>query len=165
MAKYSKKIKENVDSFYSHIGSSILSLKGKWWNKYRVKSRLRWLNIWACGHRKKFFAYSIGVMIAILACDIVSSIALAGRSDSDPLRLGELTEQTSFLDEMQQIKRNSETIKNQQEKLVAQGNLIINRLDSLTKLKTKTHDDSVQIVSLYRKLELINNFINNDSQH
>ena len=165
MAKYTKKIKENVNYFYSLIGSSVISLKGECWNKYRIKSRLRGLNIWACGHKKKFFAYSIGVMVAILACDIVSSIALAGRSDSDPLKLNELTEQASFFDEMQKINRNNETIKNQQEKLVAQGNLIINRLDSLTKLKTKTHDDSVQILSLYSKLELINNFINNDSQH
>lgn len=107
----------------------------------------------------------LGIMLLILVGDIVSTILVTNKGSEDSLRLAELSEQTKFLDEMQQIKRNSESIKIQQEKLVAQGNLLIYHLDSLANLKTKTHEDSVQIASLYYKLELINNFIQNDSQN
>lgn len=164
MAKIIKKIRDNVRNIHSGLLSGAEYFSSKYLGKYKIDVKIRFCNIWARRNKRLFFAGVIGVMIIILAIDISSSIILA-RNNGDPLQLDNFSESVKVFDNLQTINRNNEVIRRQKEKLSSAGELLISRLDSLTRITHKSHEDSVKIVETYHKLELINNFINNETEY
>lgn len=130
----------------------------------RLRERIGNANLWCSSHPRRFMGIVIGTCSFILVYSMVSlaSASLGEKTESqeDENFISDKVEMIQpTLNGMRQIQEGKRMENYELKKLTDRGLQIRNELDSLLALEYKTHEDSVRIVSDYRHLQDIVNFL------
>lgn len=161
MFKLKKKGKESA----SRIHSAIRGWAAPWCErisqKIRLHGRVRLANIWGRKHPKLLMWYFCGIMVLNILLGTAYSLFVEHRDEPalDPERFAS---SMKVFDGLQQVNRNREAVKESYRTLMATGNTVLNELDSLMAIKEKNHQDSIEILIRYQKIQTLNNFIGNE---
>lgn len=153
MFKFSKKYREHSARLHHHIKETLSPafqfLKGK----SRFEGRKRLFVRWSGKNPKKVMvAYSIAAVL-LLACNIAGLVyPTSNEVDRDPLNLSRLSSSQEVFNGMSEINNNRQILRSTVEQYAEKSLAVAYRLDSLIKVENKTHQDSLDIAILYRKL-------------
>lgn len=126
----------------------------------RYHGRKRLANRWARHNPKKFMYSYISLAAVILIYTIVSTFLFEKKQEK---RVFSVSQTMSEVDMHQnRIRENEMLIKAEIKSFAEESILMANELDSLSKLETKTHSDSVRMANLLNALSTAYN-INNDN--
>lgn len=155
--KITKKIKQKTGllwgSFY-RLASKHLSRLDKC---LRIRARIRFSNIW-CKQNPKWFVSIVVIMFSL------TLIPLGFHPDSDSSwkrATQEMQSKADVISKFNEIQSRKVETRNSLNDVVKKGITIRQKIDSLLKIKNKTHEDTVEIQSRYKQLKIIYNFLNN----
>lgn len=127
-------------------------------SKLRLKGRIVLANRYAKKNPKKFAGTFAISMIFIFALNFFSLAYNNAKTDENN-SINNLMEINSTFNGMTKLQNNRETIKEHYEKIIKEGLNLTNRLDSLNNLNYKSPSDSVEIVFIINRLNVINKIL------
>lgn len=155
-----RKQKNKIIQASSHVKSTMAEylspLRSYISDKWKLKGKIRLLNIWAKRHPKRFMASFLVTMLCIFFLDVVITSAIKDNAKKGSLPM--LIVSQNF-DGMRKIENNRENIKSVFSKIVEDGNILIAELDSLKRIENKTREDSIAIINIANQLYNINKIL------
>lgn len=122
--------------------------------RHRIAARIRLANRWATKNPKKTAAH---VVSSLLVMFVMNIIVTGARLESQEPKLSEIAQVEPIFDGFRRIQANKETHRNRIADLTRQGNELRHDIDSLMSIPSKSHDDSIKIVTRYKQLEQVAN--------
>lgn len=127
----------------------------------RYHGRKRLANRWARHNPKKFMYSYISLAAVILTYTVVSTFIFEKKQEKRAFSVAQTLGDVDM--HQNRIRENEMLIKAEIKSFAEESILMANELDSLSKLETKTHTDSVRMVNLLNALSSAYN-INNDNK-
>ncbi|MBD5357590.1 MAG: hypothetical protein HDR88_11385 [Bacteroides sp.] len=130
--------------------------------RYRLAARIRLANSWASKHPKKTFGYVVGTLLTVLFCDI----AVTGiRAESQMENMNHIANVEPIFNGFRAIQANKESQRQTILEMTGQGQTLRHELDSLIAIPRKSHNDSVEIIRRYTRLEnIVKSLKQNDNE-
>ena len=130
--------------------------------RYRLAARIRLANSWASRHPKKTFGYVVGTLLTVLFCDI----AVTGiRAESQMENMNHIANVEPIFNGFRAIQANKESQRQTILEMTGQGQTLRHELDSLIAIPRKSHNDSVEIIRRYTRLEnIVKSLKQNDNE-
>lgn len=127
-----------------------------------MKARIVLANRWARHHPKRFFVYFLVCMASLVTVN-ETIYFLVKKNHQNNTATSVLAIRPVF-DGIHRIDANREGLKMQLNLLIDEGNTLLNSLDSIYNLPVKTHNDSIEIHRLMKKIETISNILDNETE-
>ena len=152
--KIFKKTKAKKDA---KIAKGIRSLAAK----IKIKEKIDQANKWADANKKRTSCITIGILLLSL---IIGSWLTLTATTNEATMLSGMSEIQPMFDGMHRIQKVKDMQIEQTTELTNKGKQLKHELDSLVSLPVKTHKDSTDIVVKYRQLEIVVEYLENDSK-
>lgn len=119
----------------------------------RIESRIRIANRMARAHPKRvMIGYSL-FAVTIFTATILSDLVFSHRNTTDTsLRLDEIPVINQGMSYISISEANNEKLKQELSEMGKKGMILYQEMDSLSKLQTKSHEDSLRISNIYNIL-------------
>ena len=152
------KTKRNLqkEKFHSIIRNYAFDLKNFINKKIRAKGRIKIANRWAKNNPRQFFVSFLSVMAMIILINV--SLYIFRKHNRERL-IDESIFKTQLIVSRQRIDENNEKIKNQYHALLQEGLILTNQLDSISKLKVRTHTDTIEMTRIIAQLNVISKLL------
>lgn len=152
MKSLGKTLRDNRRRTHSRIAGWLRPRLGAVGTKYRVAARIRIANRWASRHPKRTFGYVAGSLLMVLVCDVMVTGIRAEMKEPDVSMIANVE---PVFNGFRTIQSNKERQRRTILEMTATGQSLHREIDSLIALPSKTHADSVGIISRYNRLESI----------
>jgi len=135
----------------------------------KLRERIGHANQWCLSHPRKFMGIVLGLSSLIIIYTLISvvvsfSVPQEGSQQDESFMTDKVESIQPTLDGMRKIDDTKKVVNIELKRLTDKGLQIKNELDSLLALENKSHEDSVRIVSDYRQLKDIVNFLNKEKK-
>lgn len=135
----------------------------KLFKQLQVREKVIKANIWADCHRKETTFITIGILSFSLVASVLSSLAaIKKESDDKENFVSGIEDVQPLFQGLQQIQNSKDYQKEQISGFVLKGRILKNELDSLLRIRDKSHEDSLQIMIKYKQLEIITRNLKNE---
>ena len=156
MGLYKKKMKTSRESRLTRLLRLSLRYLFK---KARFRDRIEKANQWAERNKGKTAAMTVGSLLLMLVVGTV--MTLTGHGNGDDGIVEGIAPVNPMFEGLHRIHDNKTYQLSQVEKMTMRGKRLKYELDSLIRIPSKSHDDSLQILIKHRQLELIVNNLEN----
>lgn len=131
---------------------------------WKLRERVAKANTWANDNPKKFFHWTVGILVGCFVLTVVFTVVSFMTDNSKqqkPLvgKDGQIEDIQPMFDGLHRIEENRKQIKSGVKDMTDKGLEIKKELDSLVNLPVKSHEDSVRIYQDYSQLQNIVNFL------
>lgn len=121
-----------------------------------IREKVIKLNFWAEKNKRKMFYFSISFLFALFVLNgIITAFSFNEDNANNESVMNQIEDVNSVIQGFKQIENTKYNNKEQYSNLIYKGKQIKCELDSLLALKTKTHNDSILIISKYKQLNII----------
>ncbi len=127
--------------------------------KTRCRERIESGNRWAEQHKGRTSAMTVGTLLLLLVIGTVMTITEKKEPDSNIIE--GIAEVNPMFQGLQRIQDNKAYQMSKMGEMTLKGKRLKHELDSLIRIPSKSHDDSLQIVIKHKQLELIVNNLEN----
>ena len=160
MKSIRKTIRNNRQKTWNLLQSRLQPKLGAIGTRYRLAARIRLANAWAMKHPKRTFACVVGLLLFLLAGDILLNNGMAGTKEPDVATIGNIE---PVFHGFHAIQANKDIHRQTLLGLTGKGQAIKQELDSLIAKPRKSHTDSIRIIRQYKQLEsIVKSLKNND---
>ena len=157
-----KKVRGKAQAVHRTIRELLSPLIARLGDRLRLSGRIRLANIWARKHpRTLMFNYS-AFAVLLLGITLLSDSFGQSEKQEDPLSLKSIPSMSHRLQSLSNTEIQNERIKREVAQFGQMGMRLYNELDSLLKLPTKTHEDSLRIATNYK---ILNDTFNKNDGH
>lgn len=152
MKKEMKRAKEAKTKWEQETKGKVESFVRKLSRQWKLQERMDAANAWAVKHPKHTVAMTIGALVCSLGLGIVVSL-YTPQPNGDIV--GEIEDVQPMFTGLQSIQNGKNVQVREIGQLAIRGQRLKWELDSLVHIPVKTHQDSMLIISKYRRLEMI----------
>lgn len=145
-----KKLKKKRREVHGKFVGSMKDGCGRLGIRLRLKERIDKANSWAAAHPKRTAAFTIGALVLSLLMNFL--ITAVAPQTNEP-KLDDIADVQQMFDGMRQIQQGKTAHQSIVAGYVVEGQVLRREVDSLRRLPVKSHEDSVRIVSCYKRLE------------
>lgn len=157
-----KKGREKAQAIHRTIREQLSPHLARLGERLRLRGRIRLVNIWARKHPRKLMFYYSAFAVLLLGITLLSDSFGQSEKQEDPLSLKSIPSMSHRLQSISNMEIQNERIKRETAQFGQMGMRLFNELDSLLKLPTKTHEDSLRIATNYR---ILNDTFNKNDGH
>ena len=152
MKSLGKTLRDSRRRTHSRIAGWLRPRIGAIGTNLRLAARIRIANRWASRHPKKTFGYVAGSLLMVLVCDVMVAGLRAEMNEPDVSMIANVE---PVFNGFRTIQSNKERQRRTILEMTATGQSLRHEIDSLIAIPSKTHADSVGIISRYSRLESI----------
>ena len=151
------KIKDKIAQFQQQATNAVRPKVRRLSDRLRIPARIRLANRWGAKHPKRVFAISFTtvfcLMVGSIASDFYSFAKSRNAKTESPSLISDIPSIQSITDYNNHINDQKSVSRHIVGEIGNTGLRLKAELDSLMDLPVKTHEDSLQIVNKYRRLE------------
>lgn len=151
-----KKGREQATKLHKIIVENAAPFVNRLSHKLRLSGRKRLFCRWGRNNPKRVVAM-YGIFVVVILCwNILGLVGVRNvpQKHSDPLKLAEMSSVSNPFDGMMTINQNREMIRNTITSLAETNLMLAHRLDSLINLDSLSKRDSIEIASIYNRLNI-----------
>ena len=154
--------REKARRFHDTLKAQISPHIARLGERFRLSARIRLANRWSQKHPKRVMTYYLTFSFCLLAFSIILDFFPHGIKETETLGLESIPSMSHRLQSLSNTEIQNERIKHEVAQFGQMGMLLYNELDSLLKLPSKTHEDSVRIATNYK---ILNDTFNKKQRH
>lgn len=156
-----KKGRQRAKEIHDSLNGYLFPWYRKFLSKIASHRKMKELEKWAISNKKKFTVSIALFFLGLISINLISYSMFKNKDNGNSL-FPKIETENQILSGIQSIRDNNDMIRSETSKLIATGEKLINQFDSIGRISNKTHEDSVKLVVLYEKINMISNFIEND---
>ena len=131
----------------------------KLFKQWEIRERIIKANHWASMHKKRTAVLTVSALSIIL-----TSLLSIKNEERESNFMNEIENVQPMFQGIRQINNSKAVQQEEYAALINRGEKIKKELDSLIALPSKSHDDSLKILTDYKQLTIITNNINNNEE-
>ncbi len=152
MKSLRKTLRDSRHKTHSKIASWLRPHLGAVGTRYRLAARIRIANRWATRHPKRTFGMVVGSLLLVLVSDMMVTSVRAEMNEPDVNMIANVE---PVFNGFRTIQSNKDRHRRTIIEMTSKGQSLRHEIDSLIAIPSKTHADSVAIISRYSRLESI----------
>lgn len=136
----------------------------KLFKQWEIRERIIKANHWASMHKKRTAVLTVSALSISLVIGILTSLLSIKNEERGSNFMNEIENVQPMFQGIRQINNSKAVQQEEYAALINRGEKIKKELDSLIALPSKSHDDSLKILTDYKQLTIITNNINNNEE-
>lgn len=142
-----KKGRQAAAKYHGFLSQLFNTQKESWRKKTRFEGRKRLTNIWAKKHPYRIVAIYGILAVVLISWNVVEYIYFKDRNE-DKTEYQDLKATRTAFNSISVLANNEEIMREEISNLGMKGEQMLEELDSLCKLQSKSHADSIRIFSI-----------------